>query len=106
MVSYSSLGSPPPPPTVHVYKTYRNIVKPCKQRLHVLHVLVRVTTPKSRTCRHPLIRLFNIMVLKKKYEKNPFLYLVCTLDKINFKRNTYDIYLCPRSFAICFLQIC
>lgn len=104
MVSYSSLGSPPPP-TVHVYKTYRNIVKPCKQRLHVL---VRVTTPKSRTCRHPLIRLFNIMVLKKKYEKNPFLYLVCTLDKINFKRNTYDIhvYLCPRSFAICFLQIC
>lgn len=99
MVSYNSLG--PPPPTVHVYKTYRNIVKPCKQRL-----LVRVTTPKSRTCRHPLIRLFNIMVLKKKYEKNPFLYLVCTLDKINFKRNTYDIYSCPRSFAICFLQIC
>lgn len=102
MVSYNSLG-PPPPPTVHVYKTYRNIVKPCKQRLHVL---VRVTTPKSRICRHPLIRLFNIMVLKKIYEKNPFLYLVCTLDKINFKRNTYDIYSCPRSFAICFLQIC
>lgn len=68
MVSYSSLGSPPPP-TVHVYKTYRNIVKPCKQRLHVL---VRVTTPKSRTCRHPLIRLFNIMVLKKNMKRTLF----------------------------------
>lgn len=71
MVSYNSLGPPPPPPppTVHVYKSYRNIVKPCKQRLHVL---VRVITPKSRTCRYPLIRLFNIMVLKKNMKRTLF----------------------------------